>query len=134
MGRPAPAECIGLPVSVEPAEPPDYSDFMQTVDEVPKTYEEAERLLVRWHAEGGPSDLRIFSFPDSAGEMVRLLEVSDDFLATGVIRPMTFGRSPEMPFRTSTALASPEEWALVQAGKVPLPPGWDLAAARQVWP
>src|SRR5580704_9632488 len=100
---------------------------METVDAIPKTYEEAEHLLVRWHAEGGPPDLVVFSFPDASGEIVRLVEVSDEFAATGVIRPMTFGRSAELPFRSSTALATPQEWKAVEAGRLSLPPGWDLA-------
>lgn len=107
---------------------------MQTTDEIPQTYEEAERLLARWHGEGGPADLIIFSFPDPNGDTVRLLDVSDDFMPEGIIRPMTFGRSAELPFKSSTALATPDEWELVLVGKLPLPPGWDLSARRQVWP
>jgi len=107
---------------------------METVDAIPESYEEAERLLVRWHAEGGPTDLVVYSFPDVPHETVRLVEVSNEFAATGAIRPMTFGRSAEMPFRSSTALATPEEWEQVEAGRLSLPPGWDLAARRRVWP
>lgn len=107
---------------------------MQTTDEIPQTYEEAERLLARWHAEGGPADLFIFAFPDPDENIVRLLEVSEDFLATGEIRPMTFGRSAELPFRSATALATPQEWEQAQAGSLPLPHGWELKSKRRVWP
>jgi len=107
---------------------------MQTTDEIPRTYEEAERLLARWQGEGGPSDLVAFAFPDPTGETVRLLYVSDEFAEAGAIRAMTFGRSPEVPFRSSTALATQHEWQEVQAGRLTLPPGWQLAQKRQVWP
>jgi hypothetical protein len=107
---------------------------MQTTDEVPQTYEEAERLLARWQGEGGPADLVAYASPDPTGETVRLLYVSDDFAPEGVIRQMTFGRSTELPFKSSTALATPSEWELVLSGKLSLPLGWDVAARRQVWP
>jgi hypothetical protein len=107
---------------------------MQTTDEIPRTYEEAERLLARWQGEGGPADLLAFAFSDPADETVRLLYVSEEFPESGAIYAMTFGRSPEIPFRSSTASATPQEWEQVQAGELLLPQGWELARKRQVWP
>ena len=89
---------------------------------------------MRWHCQGGPPDVRAFSFPDPAGRLVRLVEVSEEFLPTGVIRPLTLRTSELFPFRSSVALASPEEWAAVEAGQLSLPPGWDLATKEPVWP
>src|SRR5438105_1546169 len=107
---------------------------MSVTDQVPQTYEEAERLLARWQGEGGPEDLLIFTFPDPAEESVRLLGVSDEFMETGAVLPMSFGRSAELPFRSSTASVTPAEWDRIRAGRIALPAGWDLATARQVWP
>ncbi|HZL36129.1 MAG TPA: hypothetical protein VFC78_12505 [Tepidisphaeraceae bacterium] len=107
---------------------------MTETEAIPANYSEAVRTLVRWHAEGGPDDLLIFAFSDPHEQMVRLIEVSDEFLSSGTIQPMTFGRSAEFPFRSSTALATPAEWESVRAGTLPLPQGWVLAAAQQVWP
>jgi hypothetical protein len=107
---------------------------MQTTDEIPLTYDEAVRLLARWHGEGGPSDLVVYSIPDPAAESVQLIEVSDDFPTSGAVRPLFFGRSELFPFRSGAALLTPEEWQELVAGRLTLPPGWDLASKRQVWP
>lgn len=106
---------------------------MQTTDEIPKTYEEAERLLARWQGEGRAADLLAFAFTDPADQTVRLLYVSEEFPDSDEIYAMTFGRSLEIPFRTSTAMATPHEWEQIQAGNLALPKGWELARKRQVW-
>lgn len=106
----------------------------QATDESPKTYEEAERLLARWHGEGGPSDLVVYSLPDPAGESVRLIEVSEEFPTTGAVMPLIFGRSKLFPFQSGAAMLTPREWVDLAAGRLKLPPGWDLSSKRQVWP
>lgn len=109
---------------------PDVTD----IEEIPRTYDDAVRTLVRWHGEGGPADLRVFLFPDPDEQVVRLLEVSDEFFTASEIHPLTLGRSAIFPFRSATALARPEDWDQVQAGRLSLPQGWNLNARRQVWP
>jgi hypothetical protein len=103
-------------------------------EQVPQSYAEAVSTLVRWQAEGGPSDLVVFHFPDSAAQTVRLLEISDEFLADGCVKPFTLGRSASFPFRSTVILASPQEWREIQAGRLSLPEGWDLQAKQQAWP
>jgi len=98
---------------------------MTETEQIPQTYADAVRTLARWHGEGGPADLRVFSFPD-ATELL--------FLPTGIIRPLTLRASTLFPYKSSVALASPEEWAAAERGTLALPPGWHLAASAQVWP
>jgi hypothetical protein len=107
---------------------------MSLIDEIPKTFAEAVNALVAAHSESGPADLKIIWFLDPQEQTVRLLLVSDEFQETGAIRPLPLGKSAEFPFRSAAALATPDEWRRAQDGSLPLPDGWDLAAARQVRP
>lgn len=107
---------------------------MALIDQVPETFDDAVKALVAAHSEAGPADLMIFWFPDPQEQVVRLVLVSDEFQQTGAIRPLPLGRSAEFPFRSAAALATPDEWRRAQDGHLPLPDGWELAAARQVWP
>lgn len=101
---------------------------------IPRTYADAVKILARWQCEGGPADVRAFSFPDPAGQLVRLVEVSEEFMPTGGIRPLTLRASRLFPFKSSVALASPDEWAAVEEGRLGLPGGWDHTTKEQVWP
>ena len=103
-------------------------------DEIPQTYSDAVSLMTKWQGESGPADVRIFWFPDPAGESIRFVEVSGEFLATGRVQPLPLGVSPEFPFRSAVALATPEEWERVERGELPLPEGWELESRRGVWP
>jgi hypothetical protein len=107
---------------------------MTETEQVPQSYADAVGTLVRWQVEGGPSDLVVFHLPDSGGQIVRLLEISDEFLADGSVKPFTLGRSASFPFRSSVILASPDEWREIEAGRLSLPEGWDLSAKQRVWP
>src|SRR5262245_57087012 len=103
---------------------------------VPGTYEEAARLLARWHAQALSPDVVVYSFPDPSGQEVHLAEISADFLGAlvspdGVLQGFRFGRSEEFPFRSSTIQMTPQDWTAVQAGRLALPPGWRLDARRQ---
>src|ERR1041385_938967 len=104
------------------------------VSDIPKTYDEAVQTLARWHGEDNDADVSIFSFPDPEEQVVRLIEVSREFPTAGDVRPFTFGRSIEFPFKSSVALVVPEEWEKLQSGQMSLPSGWDIGAARRVWP
>src|SRR5437762_11375458 len=100
----------------------------------PRTYDRAVSTLARWHAGLRPAKLEIYSFPDPAETVVRLLEISEDFPASGQVLPSTFGSSPEFPFRSSVALLTPGEWREVLEGTLSLPEGWDLHRRQRVWP
>jgi hypothetical protein len=107
---------------------------MTETEQIPQTYADAVKTLARWHGEGGPADLRVFSFPDPTEQFVRLVEVSEEFMPTGTIRPLTLRASNLFPFKSSVALASPDEWVAVEAGRLALPAGWQLTEREQVWP
>jgi len=107
---------------------------MIETEQIPQSYADAVSTLVRWQAEGGPPDLIIFHFPDLAAQNVRLLEISDEFLADGSVKPFALGRSESFPFRSTVILASPDEWREIEAGRLSLPEGWDLLARQKVWP
>ena len=106
-----------------------------SVDVIPKTYEEAVRTLVGWHADDGAlPDLEIYSFPDPDQLEVRLLEVSDQFPRTERPWGPTFGRSDLFPFKSTVVQIPPAQWAEVQQGTTPLPRAWDLERRQRVWP
>ena len=107
---------------------------MTALDAVPATYADAVEHLACWHGEGQQIPIAIYAFDDPRGKTIRLVEVSDSFFPTGEVYPLVFGRSGDFPFRSAVALLTPEEWALVQRGRLPLPDGWDLRTAKRVWP
>ncbi len=101
---------------------------------IPRTYDEAVNTLVRSHAEVVGQELEVYSFPDPGREVVRLVEVSGVFPATGAPIAFPLGRSSDFPFRSAVVLLTPEEWTRVQAGSLALPDGWELNSGRRVWP
>ncbi len=108
--------------------------MIASLDDIPVTYDAALRTLARWHAEGSDPSLQIIAFDDPGGSEVRLLEISDQFPGTGAVRPLAFGRSDELPFKSAVALVTPREWEQVQAGVLELPAGWNLSSSRKIWP
>src|SRR5438270_13825184 len=107
---------------------------MATVDQIPKTYEEAVRTLVGWHADDHAiEDLEIYSFDDPRKMHVRLLEISNWFPQTERPYPFTFGESDLFPFKSTVIQIPPAQWAEVKEGKFALPTGWNLDARRKVW-
>ena len=107
---------------------------MSNLEEIPKTYKRAVEVLAQWHAEAHGDGITVFSFPDPASEVVRLLEVSSQFPETGHVTPVAMGPSKEFPFKSSVALLTPGEWDLVESRRLRLPDGWDLQKREQVWP
>jgi hypothetical protein len=101
---------------------------------VPRSYDEAVRTLASWHTEGLPGGALVFHFPDPQRQTIRLLEISGEFPVSGDTRPFAFGRSEEFPFRSAVIQVTPEEWADIQAGRMPLPPDWDLASGERIDP
>ena len=105
-----------------------------TRSQVPRTYEAAVKALARWQRAVGGQNYRAYSFPDPEKQVVRLLEVSPAYPDTGELMPVTWGRSAEVPFRSTIAMATPKQWERVQSGALPLPDGWILRDMRQIWP
>ena len=97
-------------------------------------YEEAVRTLARWHGEGENEPIVIFSVDDPEGGVVRLLEVSDAFPATGEAWPIGFGPSREFPFPSEVIVVTGAEYQAIERGEMPLPERWAGLTRRQVWP
>lgn len=107
---------------------------MAILDEIPKTYDDAVKTLVGWHAEGQDDLDAIYLFPDSSGQVVRLVEVCRSFAETGDVAPVSFGASAEFPFKSSVALVTPAQWKDIQSGALSPPQGWEWGKQKQVWP
>ena len=107
---------------------------MTTAETIPRTYDEAVRLLAHWHGEGDEPPVTIYSCDDPGQRVVRLVEVSEGFPATGEMWPVVFGRSEEFPFKSAVVLVTPGEWAQIRSGRLALPDGWDAADMTRVWP
>jgi len=105
---------------------------MADIDQIPKTYEQAVETLAEWHGSG--QAIEIYSFPDPVRKVVKLIEVSDDFAASGSVAPVGMGASAEFPFQSSVALLSGDEWEAVLRGDMQLPQDWDLETRTRVWP
>lgn len=95
--------------------------------------DEAQKLATA-HRATDPETSVIKFFPTAQPGHICLLEVSGSAPTSGEVMPFTF--PPDAPhgiYSSSTViLLSPEEWLGVQNGKLPLPPTWDLATAREL--
>ena len=120
------------------------SDAAELVDVVPATYADAVAVLAEAHASGD-EQIVIYSVPDPAGRIVRLMEVSDAFPDAGVERPVTtggrewvvpvfpMGPSPDFPFRSEIAQVTHDEWRRLREGTLILTRDWgDLNRAAKV--
>src|SRR4051794_16570209 len=105
---------------------------MSPTEAVPTSYDEAVRTLAEWHGALRGPGLEIYSFPDPAGVVVRLAEVSEEFPPSGRALPVTFGPSAEFPFRSSVVLLTPDEWKEILVGTLSLPDGWQLSQRERV--
>ena len=66
---------------------------------------------------------------DDPDEPIKLIEVNDYTLATGMVDAFRFARTKEFPFPTVIAEITPGEHQQLRAGKLPLPRGWSLDGA-----
>jgi len=100
------------------------------------TYEDTVNLLVEWQADGADQDLVIYSYDDPHRARIRLLEISDDYFAHSGAETwsVTYGPSPEVPFVSTIALITHEQWRHLRDGRPKLPEGWSEATPRKVWP
>lgn len=97
-------------------------------------YPTAVKTLAVWHHETEDPPQRIYCFRDPAGQVVRLVEVTDLVPETGEFYPIEFGPTREMPYRTILAQVTPDEWTRITRREMALPEGWDLTACEGAWP
>ena len=121
------------------------SDVLDEInlEAVPRSYEEAVRLLAAWH-DTGAADVEFYEIPDPEEKVVRLIEVGDEFPEGGVERvtptgtwepvvPVySFGPSADFPFRSAIVQLRPADWRDVLTGRLPLSKPWDLDSRRRL--
>jgi hypothetical protein len=76
----------------------------------------------------------VFLFSDPALANVRLVEVSASAPRSGDVLPFGFSARPDLgvAFASTVILLSPDEWRDVLAGKLCLPPDWDLSKRKSL--
>jgi hypothetical protein len=98
-----------------------------------KSVLEVARELAAHHRAEDPETKEVFV--SESPDEVRLLEVSGSVGSWGEpeVLPVRFAAKPEagIPYASTIILLSPEEWVLVQAGKVRLPADWGDPASFQ---
>src|SRR5436190_12937936 len=116
------------------------NDNADPLDAVPKTYEDAVQILAEAHSAGA-APIEIYHVPDSRKEVVRLIEVSDNFPEGGVERPVPpsgverivpvfpMGPAKDFPFRSEIAQITTAEWVQLQKKTLKLNRDWDLQQA-----
>jgi hypothetical protein len=94
---------------------------------------ETARDLAEAHRKADPGTTTVLLLSDPAGQEIRLIEVSANAPWSGDVFPFRFEARPDLgiDFPSVVVLLSPGEWADVEAGRLALPPGWDLRV-RQV--
>lgn len=93
---------------------------------------EATRKLAGYHFANDPDTKQIFSLP-SEGK-IRLIEVTDSVGTTGEVLSFEFGPDAKnlIPFPSEIILISPQEWEMIRAKRLPLPPTWDIERLEPV--
>lgn len=102
------------------------------------TKDEAAKRLIDWHFHVEPELTEIYRMmsenEEAPGEPIKLLEVSEATLETGQIDVFVFGPAADIPYSSSVALITPEEFQQVREHRITLPAGWDLAASHRFMP
>ena len=91
---------------------------------------EVARRLARRHAEfdGGIRIVRrIDQADDSPYASVTLLEVNEHAVPSGTIVAIPFGPSGDIPLSTTVVELTPDEYEMLEQGRLMLPEGWHLA-------
>ncbi|MCC7494075.1 MAG: hypothetical protein IT204_17080 [Fimbriimonadaceae bacterium] len=98
------------------------------------TLEQAARELATAHRAVVGDDLKVYEIADDGTDEIRLVEVSDAFLPTGEVWPITFGADRQIPYRTTVVQLTRAEWAQVIAGEptMRLPTGWQVERHREL--
>lgn len=123
---------------------PSVNSASAALDAVPKTYEDAVRVLAAVHASGSDR-VDIYHVPDPQQRVVRLIEVSEAFPESGVDRPtplngverivpvFPMGPASDFPFSSEIAQVTPAEWQQLRNGVLKLNRNWgDLVGAQRV--
>lgn len=99
-----------------------------------RTYRETAEDLAHAHRRVDPTTTRILLIPDPAQAEIRLLEVSASTPWSGDVIPFPFDARPDLGifFPSVVILLNPREWEDVEAGRLPLPLGWDLNARAEL--
>ncbi|MEP7120080.1 MAG: hypothetical protein ABJE95_04180 [Byssovorax sp.] len=90
--------------------------------------------LAAAHRKADTATSTIKFFPGAKPDEVCLLEVSSTAPTTGEVMPFRFGAAVAngVDYPSVVILVSPSEWQDIQKGQLPLPGGWDLAAAEDL--
>lgn len=97
-------------------------------------YRETAQELASAHRYEDPKTAEVLLIPDGEFVNVRLLEVSGSAPSSGDVFPFHFEARPDLgvKFASTVILLSPDEWKLVQEGKLALPSDWDLKKAEKL--
>ena len=119
-------------------------NWSAALDAVPRTYQEAVRVLAAAHAAGA-DQVDIYALPDPQQRVVRLIEVSAAFPEGGVERPapqngsqrivpvFPMGPASDFPFRSEVVQITPAEWEELRQGRLKLNRDWgNLDLAQKV--
>lgn len=93
--------------------------------------------LINWHFKVEPGLVTVYRVTNEneadPKEPIKLIEVNAQTVATGSFEAYGFAPTREVPFPTLIAEVTPDEFAeLCRSGKIP--PGWDIAGAKQYFP
>jgi hypothetical protein len=121
-----------------------FDNASAVLDEIPKTYTQAVRVLAAAHSAGADR-VDIYSINDPLQQVVRLIEVSDAFPDGSVERPappngmerivpvFPMGKAKDFPFRSEIVQVKPAEWDQLCKGTLKLNRDWgDLKSAKRI--
>jgi hypothetical protein len=92
--------------------------------------EKAVRRMARTYFEKEKSIDRIIWFKNTRGEeRIHLIAVNRDTFPAGSVMAFYFRENERFPLPRRLADVTPEEWAKIRAGKIPLPQGWSMQNA-----
>jgi hypothetical protein len=99
-----------------------------------RSKDDAARELATWHFGVEPDLARVVRIiadnEDEPGEPIKLLEVNAATVATGSVEPFAFAPSASIPFPTTIAEVTPEEFERIKRNELQLPLGWSLAKSQ----
>jgi len=99
-----------------------------------RSKDEAAQDLATWHFGVEPELARVVRImadnEDEPGEPIKLLEINAATVATGSVEPFAFAPSASVPFPTTIAEVTPEEFERIKRNELQLPHGWSLAKSQ----
>lgn len=101
---------------------------------MPRSLKMVARALAKAHRKTDRKTSVVKLFHTTQQDEIHLLEVSAAAPTTGEIMPFRFGEdlAQGVDYPSVVILVSPEEWQEVEAGRLPLPVGWDLTKAEDL--